>query len=75
MESYCEQAVEKWLRSHPSEVVTHNNVSELLGEAYGKTATVENALAGFRATGHWPVDRYVFTDRDFAPSESLRAPR
>jgi hypothetical protein len=23
---------------------------------------------------HWPVDRHVFTDREFAPSEALRGP-
>jgi hypothetical protein len=74
MESYYEQAVEKWLKSNPGEVVTQNNVTELLGEAYGKAETVENALAGSRATVLWPVDRLDFTDRDFAPSEALRAP-
>jgi hypothetical protein len=31
-------------------------------------------LARFRLTGRWPVDRHVFTDHDFAPSEALRAP-
>jgi hypothetical protein len=51
MESYYEQAVEKLLRSHSGEAVTQNNVSELLGEAYGKAESVRNALAGFRETG------------------------
>jgi hypothetical protein len=50
MESYYEKAVEKWLRSHPGEFVTKSNVSELLGEAYGKAANMGNALAGLKET-------------------------
>jgi hypothetical protein len=29
---------------------------------------METTMDGFRNSGLWPVDRYVFTDDDFAPS-------
>jgi hypothetical protein len=57
-----------------SEDVTQSNVSKLLGEDYGNAATVGNVLAGFKETGIWPVDRHVFTGREFAPSKALIGP-
>ncbi|KAJ4433579.1 hypothetical protein ANN_15888 [Periplaneta americana] len=43
-------------------------VSALIGEAYGKAATVVNATSGFAKTGIGPLDRNVFQDSDFAPA-------
>lgn len=66
--SYYNQAPDKWLRSNPSRNITQFQVSALIGEAYGKAATVVNAMSGFAKTGIWPLDRNVFQDSDFAPT-------
>lgn len=71
LETYYNQAVEKWMREHPGLAVTQFQVAELLGQAYGKAATVENSVNGFRKCGIWPVNRHVFADVDFAASDAL----
>ncbi|CAH1970074.1 unnamed protein product [Acanthoscelides obtectus] len=71
MEVYYDQAVERWMREHPGLSVTQHQVAKLLGEAYGKSATVGFAINGFAKTGVWPVNRHVFTDVDFAASDVL----
>nr|CAI5821220.1 unnamed protein product [Callosobruchus analis] len=41
----------------------------LLSTAFAKTATVEIAREGFRATGLYPMDKNIFSDEDFMPAE------
>lgn len=72
LEVHYTQAMEKWLREHVGRQVTQYQVAELLGEAYGRAATIQNAVNGFRATGTWPVNRYVFRDSDFIASDILK---
>ena len=48
--------------------ITQFQISELLGEAYGRAASVANAVSGFARTAVWPVDPNVFEDSDFAAS-------
>ena len=60
---YFNQACDKWMRQHPMRTIT-----QLLGEAYGRAASVANAVSGFARTGTWPVDPNVFEDSDFAAS-------
>lgn len=71
LELYYTEANEKWLRSNPGLTVSQYQVAQLLGEAYARAAVVANAMNGFKKTGIWPVDRNVFSDADFAPSELL----
>ena len=49
-----------------SRPVTTWQVAELLGEAYGRAATVGIARSGFRASGLWHLDINVFCDADFS---------
>ena len=42
--------------------------AELFGKAYIATATMHNALSGFRCTGMWPYNPDVFQAEDFAPN-------
>lgn len=72
IESYYRQRVEMGLISDSGEVVIQYKVSDLLWEAYGKAATVGNALESFTATGLWTVHRQFYTECDFAPRELLR---
>lgn len=73
LQTFYNYAVQKWLRSNPGLVVTQFQVSQLLAEAYGKAATIENAVGGFRGTGIWPVDRHIFNDSHFAASFIFRS--
>ena len=44
-------------------------LASLFGKAFLKSATAQNAASGFRKTGIYPVDRYIFQDHEFAPAE------
>jgi len=66
---YYDEAMRKWMRQHLGRSVTTWQVAELLGESYGRAATVQNAVSGFRKTGLWPLDMSVFQDCDFAAAE------
>ncbi|KAB0803436.1 hypothetical protein PPYR_00406 [Photinus pyralis] len=71
MESNYTQVMAKWLRTNPGQKVTQFEVTALLTEAFTRSATIDNAVNGFRGTGTWPVNRNVFTDADFVASENL----
>jgi hypothetical protein len=53
--------------------MTQNNISELLRESYENGTAAGIPWAGL-SNWAWPVNQPVFTDRDFASSEILRAP-
>lgn len=67
LQTYYDEVLCKWLRSHEPPV-TQFEVSSLLSEAYSRAATLSNAMNGFKATGIWPVNRNIFSDADFIPS-------
>jgi len=46
----------------------------LFSEAWGKAASVSNALAGFRACGLYPVDREAVPDYAYLPSSTSEMP-
>ena len=62
LQTYYGQEGEKWLRSHAGRGITPYHVSQLLGAAYVRAATMSNAVNGFRKCGIWPCDRHVFDD-------------
>lgn len=51
LKTYYDQEITKWLKTHPGRVVTQFQVAALFNEAYGKTATVQNAIHGFAKPG------------------------
>lgn len=71
LQTYFNQAQEKWLRQSVGKTISQFQISGLLNEAYGKAATVGTAESAFRAAGIWPVNRNVFSDHHFVPSEAL----
>lgn len=64
------QAIERFLKANPGKVVTINDVSELLGDAFLKSATPTNAIVGFQKTGLWPFNRHTFKPDDFAAAKT-----
>ena len=68
--TYYNQAAEKWLRANPDSNITQTRIAGLLGESYGRAATIQNAVSGFSKTGIWPLDPNIFQDSDFVPTMS-----
>lgn len=62
---YFYTACAKWLTNHPNRKLTRIQFGELLSETWGKAATPENAIAGFRATGIYPFNAYAIPDYAF----------
>ena len=62
------QVMDSWMRANPGRAVTQYQISRILGEAYGKVATVGNATSGFLHTGLWPPNRHIFPEYMFSPS-------
>lgn len=46
-------------------MITQFQVSELVGNAFQKAATLTNALNYFQATGIWPFNRTILTEAGF----------
>lgn len=68
--TYYAQEIEQWIRQNGGRPVTIYQVSELLGKAYARAATVESAMNGFRKAGLYPCDRNVFREHDFPHSNT-----
>lgn len=54
---------------NPGKSFSIYEVAGCVREAHVKAMTPVNICAAFKATGIFPLDRNVFTDLDFAPSE------
>ena len=63
LKSHYDKAVDSWLREHPGRGVQESNVASLFAEAWGKAATVGNAISGFRKARIEPF-REVDDDAD-----------
>ena len=55
---------DKNLAPKPSRVVTHYQITGLVGRAYLKLATAAIAGNGFRRTGLFPCNRHIFNEHD-----------
>jgi hypothetical protein len=60
-----------YMRSANLLKITPYEIAGLFNKAYCKTATMTNAVAGFKDTGIHPLNPNVFTDIDFLPADTL----
>lgn len=74
LNTFYVQCIEKYLRNNPGRVVTIFQMSRIFGESYLKAAVPTTAINGFRKTGIAPFDPNVFSDVEFAPSETTDRP-
>ena len=51
---------------HVGRPVTTWQAAEILNVAYGKAASVQNAVSGFRKSGLWPLTIDDFQDSDYS---------
>lgn len=70
LSTFYSAEIQKWLRSHPGRVVTSFQTAKLASNAFIKAATMQTAISGFRTTGIWPVDPFVFTEVDFVSAST-----
>ena len=52
----------RWI---PARRISIDEIGELFHEAYNKAATIENAAAGFRSCGIYPLNRDILPDNDY----------
>ena len=70
LQTYYDQAAERWLRTHVGRVITPYQLCELVNEAYCKAATMSIAIHGFARCGIWPCSRDVFAESELHASLS-----
>jgi len=64
----------RWMLNHGGKPITIYDLAELAGEAFPKAFTPHNIQNGFRISGCYPINRDIFTDDDFLPSEVTNRP-
>lgn len=74
LKKYFEQEINTFQKSHPGRIVNQYDMAKLFGGAYVKSASVQNAVNGFKKPGIWPYDPNVFGDEDYAPSTMTDRP-
>lgn len=63
-----------WLRNHPGRAIKEDDICGIFTEAYGKAATVANAIKGFQHSGIHPFKPNRFTQDDFVAAEVTDRP-
>lgn len=74
LKSYFEQAVATFQKTHAGRIINQNDIASLFSSAYMKAATAQNAIKGFKTTGLFPTDRYIFDESDFEPARVTEKP-
>ena len=65
LKSAFNAACSTWMRNHPGRRITVDKLGELFNAAYLKSATIENAVSGFRCTGIVPFNKEFLPLSDF----------
>ena len=60
----------KFMRDNPGKVITRYNFGQLFTAAYHKTSSMAIAFESFRVTGIYPLNKNIFPDDVFAPSQT-----
>lgn len=60
----------EWLKEHPGRTMTIHDMGPIFARALEVAATERNIKSGFKAAGIYPLDRQIFQDIDFMPSET-----
>ncbi|CAH1971108.1 unnamed protein product [Acanthoscelides obtectus] len=64
--TYCSQEIETWLKNHIGIPFSVYQIGQLLDKAYLKAATAEVSVNGFRKSGIFPFNPFIFHAHDFA---------
>jgi hypothetical protein len=75
LNSYYNNEIVSWLRNHQGRSVGEEQIAGLFAAAYGKAATVSNAVKGFEKAGIHPFRDDIFNDEDFAAAAATEYPQ
>ncbi|CAG7832646.1 unnamed protein product, partial [Allacma fusca] len=62
---------QEWMSQNAPKRLTEENLPEIFKIAYDVSATPSNMISGFRKCGIVPFDPTVFSDKDYAPSNTF----
>jgi hypothetical protein len=51
------------MRAHPGGTISQFQISQLLGEVYGRAGSFGTTVNGFERSGKWPLNPEVFQER------------
>lgn len=64
LKKYLTEEIRVWIRVN-TKAVTHYDIAGIFGRAYMRAQCAELAINGFKTTGIYPLNRYIFKDHDF----------
>jgi len=59
---------DKFMTTHPGQRISTYDIAELFTSSFMNSATMANAVNGFKCCGLWPYNPNVFKDEDFMPA-------
>jgi hypothetical protein len=68
LKTYVNRARDAWITNHPGQTMAIYDIPGIVNMSLNSAATPANIKAGFRATGIFPYNRYVFLDEEFLSS-------
>lgn len=70
LKHHWDQEGRKWTRMIAGQKLSRMEFFAVFSRAWAKAATVENAQAGFRGTGMFPLNKDILPETAFAPSKT-----
>lgn len=70
LKHHWDQEGRKWTRMMAGQKLSRMEFFAVFSRAWAKVATVENAQAGFRGTGMFPLNKDILPETAFAPSKT-----
>lgn len=74
IKNYFEQEINTFQKSYSGHIINQYDVAKIFGPAYSKGATPQYAVSGFKATGLWPLNPFIFGDEEYAPASVTDRP-
>jgi len=70
LKHHWDQEGRKWTRMMAGQKLSRMEFFAVFSRAWAKAATIENAQAGFRGTGMFPLNKDILPETAFAPSKT-----
>ncbi|XP_055897466.1 uncharacterized protein LOC129928222 [Biomphalaria glabrata] len=74
MKAAFNNLADSWQIKYARQTLSIYQLVELRGTAFLKASTKQNILSGFKTSGVWPLDKDIFLDEEFLPSDVTDRP-